>query len=144
MNISDVRKIIKLYNQMLDAVCQSNQLSKTEVAVINFLQHNPQKDTAADIVETHLIGKSQVSVAVELLIQKGLLERTPDTTDRRRIHLSLLPAAKPVTEAIYTVRCQFEEVILNGFSGEERQLYEEFSNRLLQNVEAALNRGKLS
>lgn len=144
MNISDVRKIIKLYNQMLDAVCQSNQLSKTEVAIINFLQHNPQKDTAADIVETHLIGKSQVSVAVELLIQKGLLERTPDTTDRRRIHLSLLPAAKPVTEAIHTVRCQFEEVILNGFSGEERQLYEEFSNRLLQNVEAALNRGKLS
>ena len=144
MNISDVRKIIKLYNQMLDAVCQSNQLSKTEVAVINFLQHNPQKDTAADIVETHLIGKSQVSVAVELLIQKGLLERTPDTTDRRRIHLSLLSAAKPVTEAIHTVRCQFEEVILNGFSGEERQLYEEFSNRLLQNVEAALNRGKLS
>ena len=144
MNISDVRKIIKLYNQMLDAVCQSNQLSKTEVAVINFLQHNPQKDTAADIVETHLIGKSQVSVAVELLIQKGLLERTPDTTDRRRIHLSLLPAAKSVTEAIHTVRCQFEEVILNGFSGEERQLYEEFSNRLLQNVEAALNRGKLS
>lgn len=144
MNISDVRKIIKLYNQMLDAVCQSNQLSKTEVAVINFLQHNPQKDTAADIVETHLIGKSQVSVAVELLIQKGLLERTPDTTDRRRIHLSLLPAAKTVTEAIHTVRCQFEEVILNGFSGEERQLYEEFSNRLLQNVEAALNRGKLS
>lgn len=144
MNISDVRKIIKLYNQMLDAVCQSNQLSKTEVAVINFLQHNPQKDTAADIVETHLIGKSQVSVAVELLIQKGLLERTPDTTDRRRIHLSLLPAAKPVTEAIHTVQCQFEEVILNGFLGEERQLYEEFSNRLLQNVEAALNRGKLS
>lgn len=144
MNISDVRKIIKLYNQMLDTVCQSNQLSKTEVAVINFLQHNPQKDTAADIVETHLIGKSQVSVAVELLIQKGLLERTPDTTDRRRIHLSLLPAAKSVTEAIHTVRCQFEEVILNGFSGEERQLYEEFSNRLLQNVEAALNRGKLS
>ena len=144
MNISDVRKIIKLYNQMLDTVCQSNQLSKTEVAVINFLQHNPQKDTAADIVETHLIGKSQVSVAVELLIQKGLLERTPDTTDRRRIHLSLLPAAKLVTEAIHTVRCQFEEVILNGFSGEERQLYEEFSNRLLQNVEAALNRGKLS
>lgn len=144
MNISDVRKIIKLYNQMLDAVCQSNQLSKTEVAVINFLQHNPQKDTAADIVETHLIGKSQVSVAVELLIQKGLLERTPDTTDRRRIHLSLLPAAKPVTEAIHTVQCQFEEVILNGFSGEERQLYEEFSNRLLQNVEAALNRGTLS
>ena len=144
MNISDVRKIIKLYNQMLDAVCQSNQLSKTEVAVINFLQHNPQKDTAADSVETHLIGKSQVSVAVELLIQKGLLERTPDTTDRRRIHLSLLPAAKPVTEAIHTVQCQFEEVILNGFSGEERQLYEEFSNRLLQNVEAALNRGTLS
>ncbi|MDO4668245.1 MAG: MarR family transcriptional regulator [Butyricicoccus pullicaecorum] len=143
MNIGDVRKIVKLYNQMLETVCQNYQLSKTEASIINFLQHNPQKDTAADIVETHLIVKSQVSGAVELLIQKGLLERTQDTTDRRRIHLSLLPAAAPVTEAIHTIRCQFEEVILNGFSLEERQLYEEFSKRLLQNVETELNRGEL-
>lgn len=140
MNISDIRKIMKLYNQMLETVCQDYRLSKIEVSIINFLQHNPQKDTAADIVEMHMIAKSQVSGAVELLIQKGLLQREQDTTDRRRIHLSLLPAASPVTAAIHSIRCQFKDVILNGFTPEECQLYEEFNSRLLENVKAALDR----
>lgn len=143
MNISDVRKIIKLYNQMLETICQGYQLSKTEVSIINFLQHNPQKDTAADIVEMHMIAKSQVSSAVELLIQKGLLQREQDTIDRRRIHLSLLPAASPVTEAIHAVRCQFKDVMLDGFTPDECELYEEFNSRLLENVQTALDRKEL-
>lgn len=140
MNISDVRKIIKLYNQMLETICQRYQLSKIEVSIINFLQHNPHKDTAADIVEMHMVAKSQVSGAVELLIQKGLLQRTQDTVDRRRIHLSLLPEALPVTEAICEVRCQFKEVIMDGFTKEECEMYEKFNHRLLTNVETTLNR----
>lgn len=138
MNISDARKVIKLYNQILETVCHSYQLSKTEVSIINFLQHNPEKDTAADVVAMCMLAKSQVSGAVESLIQKGLLQRQQDTIDRRRIHLFLLPAAVPATEAIHAVRCQFKKVILNGFTEEECKLYEAFNSRLLENVKAAL------
>lgn len=34
MNISDIRKIIKLYNKMLETVCQGYKLSKTEMIIM--------------------------------------------------------------------------------------------------------------
>lgn len=139
MHISNVRKIIKLYDRMLETVCRSYQLSKTEVSIINFLQHNPEKDTAADITEMRMLAKSQVSASVESLIQKGLLQRQPDRIDRRRIHLSLLPTVLPITQDIHKVQCRFREVILDGFTENECKLYEAFHDRLLENVVAALD-----
>ena len=45
--------------------------------------------TAADIAELRMLSKGNVSQGVESLIQNGYLERFPDLSDRRRIHLSL-------------------------------------------------------
>ena len=44
----------------------------------------------ADIVERRMLPKGNVSAGVETLVQKGLLMRRQDQTDRRKIHLSLL------------------------------------------------------
>mgnify|MGYP000224154339 CR=1 FL=1 len=140
MNVSDIRTIMKLYDRMLESVCHNYQLSKTEITIINFLQHNPEKDTAVDIVELHMLAKSQVSSAVESLIQKGLLARKQDTIDRRRIHLTLLPEAHPITDSIGIVRKQFHEAILDGFTDKEIMLSEEFSQRISQNAKIALGR----
>lgn len=140
MNISDFRTIMKLYDRMLESICHNYQLSKTEITIINFLQHNSAKDTAVDIVELHMLAKSQVSAAVESLLQKGLLARKQDTIDRRRIHLTLLPIAYPITDAITVVRKQFHEVILDGFTEKEIILLEEFSQRISQNAKITLRR----
>lgn len=140
MNISELRTIMKLYDRMLEHICHDYQLSKTEITIIGFLQHNPGKDTAVDIAELHMLAKSQVSSAVESLIQKGLLEREQDRIDRRRIHLTLQPAAQPITDAITAVRKQFHTVILDGFTEREILLSEEFSQRISHNAKMALGR----
>lgn len=46
-----IRKSLKLYEQMLKGVCIQYQLTGIEADVISFLQHNPGKDTAMDMVE---------------------------------------------------------------------------------------------
>lgn len=140
MNISEIRTIMKLYDRMLEEICHNYALSKTEITIINFLQHNSGKDTAADIVELHMLAKSQVSSAVESLIQKDLLARKQDQIDRRRIHLTLQPKTQPITEAITEVRKQFHAVILDGFTEREIKLCEEFSQRISQNAKTALRR----
>lgn len=89
-----------------------------EANIISFLYNNPGKDTAGDIVELRMLSKGNVSTAVEALIQKHLIEREQDKTDRRRIHLYLLPAAEPITNRISEIREQFSEEILFGFSEE--------------------------
>ena len=100
---------------MLKEICGAYHLTMIEANIISFLYNNPGKDTAGDIVELRMLSKGNVSTAVEALIQKHLIEREQDKTDRRRIHLYLLPAAEPITNRISEIREQFSEEILLDF-----------------------------
>ena len=80
-----MRSLFRLYDKLLKKVCMEHDLTMIEADIISFLQNNPGKDTAADIVELRLLSKGAVSKGVESLIQKSLLERIPDTEDRRKI-----------------------------------------------------------
>ena len=51
-----------------------------------------------------MLSKGAVSKGVDSLIRKSLLERIPDTEDRRKIHLKLMPKAGPVTATVDEVR----------------------------------------
>ena len=126
-----IRGVIKLYEKMLKRVCTEHHLTVIEADVISFLQNNPEKDTAADIVELRMLSKGAVSKAVESLIQKSLL-------DRRRIHLILRPEAGPVTESIESVQEEFWDMVLEGFTEEELEGYARFRRKLLNNIDRAM------
>ena len=135
-----IRKLIKLYEIMLKKICRQYHLTQIEADIISFLQNNPGKDTAGDIVELRMLSKGNVSQAVENLIQKSLLERSQDQADRRKIHLSLRPEAKPILEEIQKVRDTFREEVFAGFSQQERELYASFNDRIMQNTKFAMER----
>lgn len=135
-----LRSLLRLYDKMLKKVCMEHDLTVIEADVISFLQNNPGKDTAADIVDLRLLSKGAVSKAVESLLQKSLLERIPDTEDRRRIHLKLKPEAGPVTESIDKVREEFLNTVLDGFTKEELEAHAQFFQRLFANTKKAMER----
>lgn len=135
-----LRSLLRLYDKMLKKVCMEHDLTVIEADVISFLQNNPGKDTAADIVELRLLSKGAVSKAVESLLQKSLLERIPDTEDRRRIHLKLKPEAGPVTESIDEVREEFLNTVLDGFTKEELEAHAQFFQRFFANTKKAMER----
>ena len=137
-----IRGVIKLYEKMLKRVCTEHHLTVIEADVISFLQNNPEKDTAADIVELRMLSKGAVSKAVESLIQKSLLDRRPDQQDRRRIHLILRPEAGPVTESINEVKEEFVGTILAGFTKEELEIHDRFFTRLFDNTKRAMERSE--
>ncbi len=136
-----IRSLFRLYDKMLKTVCTEHNLTIIEADVISFLQNNPEKDTAADIVELRMLSKGAVSKAVESLIQKSILERKPDREDRRKIHLKLMPQAGPVTESIDQVREEFLAAILEGFTQEELELHGKFYGRLFENTKKAMEKG---
>lgn len=138
MLLYNIRRIIKLYDNMLKPVCDRYSLVPIEATIISFLQNNPGRDTAADIVELRMLSKSNVSQAVESLIQKSLLQREQDTKDRRRIHLSLTFEAKPITEDIEAVRETFRKQIFRGFTEEEQQQFSQFNDRIAENTKSAM------
>ena len=90
-----------------------------------------------------MLSKGAVSQAVESLIQKKLLEREQDTKDRRRIHLSLTPAANPITQEIEKAQKGFRDKVFQGFTEEERELFNEFHLRIQENTKQALEGGDI-
>lgn len=135
-----VRRINKLHESMLKDACTKYRLSLIEATIISFLYNNPEKDTAADIVELRMLQKGNVSQAVESLSRKGLLKRDADQTDRRRIHLSLTAKAEPVTRFIAEVQAQFLEEIFMGISTEARKTFDEVNRQVAQNLQNIIQR----
>ena len=132
----NIRRIIKLHETMLKQICQDYHLSLIEATIISFLYNNPGKDTAADIVELRMLSKGNVSQAVESLIQKSILQRKQDTEDRRKIHLSLTPAAHPITQELEIISKEF----FSGLSQEELELLERMNDRIIENTKNAIAR----
>ena len=135
-----VQGMAKLHDDMIKMICGKYQLTLIEGKIISFLHNNPGKDTAGDIVELRKLSKGNVSLAVESLIRKGLLKREQDHKDRRKIHLSLLAAAKPITDLIEKTQNEFEEELFRGFSEEERRLYITLNDRMVENTKNAMKR----
>ena len=138
INMLEVLRISRLYDAMQKPVCQRCGLAPLEATILGFLHDNPKKDTAAEIAECRLLAKGNVSIAVESLIQKGLLQRRQDREDRRKIHLSLTPQAAPAVQAIDRLNRRFWQRLFRGFSQEELAQCVRFQQRLAANTVAAL------
>ena len=135
-----VQRMAKLHDDMIKMICGKYQLTLIEGKIISFLHNNPGKDTAGDIVELRKLSKGNVSLAVDSLIRKGILERTQDQKDRRKIHLSLLAKAKPITDLIERTQNEFEKELFRGFTEEERRLYMKLNDRMVENTKNAMKR----
>ena len=136
--LHQLRLIFKLHECCLQGTCDAFNLSRTEVEVIAFLGNNPGMDTARDIVELRRIPKANVSIAVEALLQKGLLEKQGDMRDRRLIHLKLTPAAIPVLNRAREAQKAMTAQLFAGFSEEERREYARLNQKIFQNAKVGL------
>lgn len=138
------RYIIKGQDALIKEICDSFKLTRIEGTIIVFLYNNPGKDTAGDIVELRMLSKgNDVSQAVESLIQKSFLARKQDAEDRRKIHLSLLPAAEPIIQAVEKKQKEFGCEIFRGFTEEEVCLFHEMNSRIAENTLQIMKRSGL-
>lgn len=135
-----VRYMMKLYEKYLEDVQMKYRLSHIEIAIIGFLYNNPERDTAADIVERRMLPKGNVSASVETLVQKGLLMRRQDQTDRRKIHLSLLEKAVPIVQEIEEINKKFRRQIFKNLSNDDLKTYEKTTDFILENLKEVLER----
>ena len=55
----NIRRIMRLYDNMLKPICERHALTPLEVTIISFLYNNPGRDTAADIVELRMLSRNR-------------------------------------------------------------------------------------
>ena len=128
------RRIQKLYDRHMDDIRKSFSLSRIEITIISFLHNNPGLDTAGDIAEYRMLSKGNVSQSVESLIQKGYLERFPDSKDRRRIHLSLTAHASEIVRQIDEIKRDFYQALAEGLTESEIKQYQAITDKITENV----------
>ena len=123
----------KSYSRLMEPVCKKWNLTRNELDVLLFLANNPQYDTARDVTEFRGLSKSQVSQAVELLVAEGLVSRTPDSSDRRVVHLSLTEEAGPLAREAQALQNSCAARLLSGFGPKESDQLLTFLERVLEN-----------
>ncbi len=128
------RRIQKLYDRHMDDIRKNFSLSRIEITIISFLHNNPGLDTAGDIAEYRMLSKGNVSQGVEALIQKGYLERFPDSEDRRRVHLSLTSQATEIVHQIDEVKEGFYKTLSEGLTDSELRQYQSITEKITENV----------
>lgn len=136
--LNSLRNMGKLYDKYSMPLCERSGISKSEMDVLAFLSNHPGMDTANDIVQLRMTPKANVSLAVESLIQKGLLSRAPDRTDRRRIHLSVSESAGDIISGIRKMQKGFFETLFAGLTDEEINTFRGCVEKLMANAGNAL------
>ena len=128
----------KLYTSLFTPLLERRGLTQLEMDILLFLANNPAYDTARDIVEKRHLAKSHVSVGIDALAGRGLLERRLRDGNRKTIHLHLTEQAAPIVEEGRAVQAAYGELLLAGFTGEEKEELFRLLERIGKNVDAAL------
>ena len=137
-NFLALRQVLyHLYTEIFADLQTRFDMTQMEIHVLLFLADNPQFDTAAALVNTRKLAKSQVSTAVESLVARGYLLRH---TEGRRIHLELLPAAEEVIREGHQRQQEFRDAVLEGISTEEQEVLTDLIRRILINAREAEKR----
>lgn len=126
--------IANSYAMEKKTVMEKYSMTSIEVDVMLFLANNPQFDTAAEIVSIRKIAKSHVSLAVSRLTERGYLEKSKDSKDRKKSHLVITEKASSMVKDAQKFQSEFREQMLAGFSKEERALLQDFTRRISRNL----------
>ena len=124
----------KGYARLLEPICKKWDLTRNELDVILFLANNPAYDRAVDIVTNRGLSKSHVSLSINSLESRGMLQRLPDPDDRRTVHLRLTDEAKEITDVGCRVQKQFMDYLHQGVTEEQLELMRQLAERVHENI----------
>ena len=79
----------------------SKELAKHHFMILKMLQEK-EKFYVTEIVQMLGITKSQMTTSVDKLLKLGYVERWADTSDRRKIYVSITKDGNKITEEINT------------------------------------------
>lgn len=129
----------ELYKNEVAAVCEKYGLTYMEFTVLMFLANNPQHDTATQIVRYRHLAKSHVSISIRSLQERGLILGEHKGGNHRTIHLSVADKAKDIIADGRAAQSKFCEIIFAGFSKEEVEMLQQFTEQVNRNIKEYMN-----
>lgn len=137
----DQYKTITLYYEMLTApTCDKYNLKKMEYDILMFLYHNPEYNTAADIVRIRKSTKSHVSTALKVLEDRGYITKKINETNKKRVELFLEDSANEIVKEGLDVQNQFAHDMLQGLTQDEIKVCKKVFGKICRNAEECIQK----
>jgi len=110
-------------------------LQPVQCDALYYLSHcNRYSDTAKAVTDFLGLTKGTVSQSLKVLEKKGLIEKQPDTEDRRIVHLHLTPEGNKLVDQL--MPSPMLGSAISGFSDQQTQSVEESLSELLKVLQA--------
>lgn len=109
---------------------------------ILFILWKADKLTISEISEKTSLAKNTVSVVVDGMVNKGILERNINPGNRRQTIISLTDYAKSLKEKYEIVSQQMNTLFYKGFTEAEQQQFEQYLARILETLTENLHSSK--
>lgn len=108
--------------------------------IIGYLAHNSENAVyQRDLEDTFGITRSTVSKVVNLMVQKGLVERSAVEHDARLKQLKLTDKSRELIKFMNDDNKKLEIILTQGFSEDEKAQMSEYIERMKNNIKTALN-----
>lgn len=115
---------------------QIDCITGTNGWIIAFLSCNNHRDIFQKDVEKEFdVTRSTASKVIDLMEQKGLVERQKVSSDARLRKLVLTPKAEELSVLFEEDRLLLEETLMNGFTDEEKEQLLSYLTRMKTNLE---------
>lgn len=109
--------------------------SRSNGWIIRYIARHSEQDVfQKDIEKEFSLTRSNISKVVDLMVQKGLIVRSPVEYDARLKKLTLTPKAMKLHRQLEEGHNQFEQRLTEGFSEEELTRFREYLRRLEENL----------
>ena len=136
------KTITEYYESLTSSICDKYDLTQMEYDILMFLYHNPQHNTAAEIVKIRKSTKSHVSTSLKDLENKGLIRKIQSEDNKKHIEIILLDKAELIIEAGHNAQKQFAQDVLSGLTKEERHMCIKVFDKICNNAEEHLRNYK--
>ncbi len=151
----------KLQERLLDIVALRNDLATVDVKLLYFLSEPHEKCTLKEIAEMLNISRLELSASIQKLLGKEMIAPVEKERTKTKAQAKELPApvekgqkepkqktggkdyavtqeAENVLSELLFVLCDLEQMQYEGFSPEERELYEKLNEKRRRNIQNAL------
>lgn len=112
-----------------------DSITGTNGWIIGYIAHHADKDVfQKDLEQKFSITRSTASKVINLMVQKGLIERHPVSHDARLKKLVLTPKALEFSKFMETDGKIMEQALIKGFSEQEIENLSGYIKRMKQNL----------
>lgn len=104
--------------------------------IIAYLTENSDREVFQKDIEREFgITRSTASKVIDLMEQKGLVERKRVPQDARLRQLVLTDKSRQISDLILEDKKRLEKTLMRGFSDEEKELLSDYLLRMKKNLE---------